>query len=588
MFKERVEAIRKLMIEQGIDYWYISGSDPHQSENVAERWRSREWISAFSGSAGKVIISQDTAGLWTDSRYHLQASNEMDLSVFTLFKEGLPEVPTPEMWLNKQFKSGQCLGFDAETVSADKFNEFQFILNKMNPKYNYDTDLLDSVWTDRPEMPASQLMDFSIEFCGESRSDKLKRLRDIMSSRKIQFHLLTSLDDIAWLLNFRASDVAYSPVALSFCIIGPEQCRLCIDESRIPEQLKQDLKEEGIDILSYDKVYPLLQAIPEDTFLYYDPKRVQQKIVKNLPEKVTQLKGTDFTTQMKSEKNPVEIQGMKDAHIQDALALLRWWKWLDESVGQIKMDEISVADELNNFRASGVHFQGLSFSPIIGYRANGAIVHYSASKESAAPITKEGILLVDSGGHYLNGTTDITRTFNLGEASKKEKEHYTLVLKGHINLASVIFPVKTTGSRLETLARLPIWKSGYNYGHGTGHGVGHFLNVHEGPAGISPLNHVPIKAGMIFSNEPGLYFEGEYGIRIENMVVVNESNQFPDFLNFENLTLFPYDLSLIDTDLLTEEEKEYINTYHHLIQETLNPFLNEMETLFLEEKTLKI
>ena len=588
MIKERVTQLRELMKKKGLDYWIISGSDPHMSEYVAERWQSRAWISGFTGSAGWVLITHDMAGLWTDSRYFLQASQQLDPDVFTLFKSGLPETPTLEQTIKKYYKKDEIVGFDGTTLSVERAQELMKQLNINEDAIKYDQDLLDVIWEDRPLAPATQIMDFSVKFSGESREFKLQRLRKRMISENIQFHLLTSLDDIAWLMNIRATDIMYNPVAISFCIVGPEQCRFCTNLSRIPEELQSDLKNDGVDLVDYSSVNRLLANIPADTNLYYNPKKVQMALMQNIPESVTLISGLDMTTDLKAEKNEVEIQGMRDAHIQDAVAMLRWWMWLEENIGKIDLDEVSIGKKMAEFRSKGKYFQALSFAEIAGYKGNGAIIHYSASPDTAASIYKEGILLLDSGGHYLNGTTDVTRTFNLGTAAENEKKHYTLVLKGHINLASAVFPEGTSGCRLETLARHPIWKAGLNYGHGTGHGVGHYLNVHEGPAGFSPLNHVSLKKGMILSNEPGLYFENEYGIRIENMVVINNSSKYPGFLEFEDLTVFPHDVSLIDLELLNEEEKMLINDYHDKVRNALKPFLIDEEKEFLEKKTPKI
>ncbi len=585
MYRENLKLIRELMARENIDFWYVSGSDPHQSEYVAERWRSRAWLSGFTGSAGRIIISQDMAGLWTDSRYYLQATAQLANSGFTLFKDGMPEVPNPEQWLKNNFKAGQCLGFDAATVSREKYTELKQLLADLNASFYTSDDLVQKIWTDRPEMPATRVWNFPVEYCGVAREEKLKTMRERMNTLDADAILLASLDDIAWLLNYRGSDVDFSPVALAYFLLKLNTADLYIVESRLEADLAKQLKQAGVKIHPYEDAANLDRELTVKEKILLDPKRIPVKMIQGLPTGVRVKEIRDISTDMKAVKNETELAGMKSSHVQDGAAMVKWWLWFESNIGRIPMDEINITDTLAEYRSQGVGFEGLSFSPIAGFGANGAIVHYSATPSSAARITENGILLLDSGGHYLTGTTDITRTFAVGKPGSDEKKHYTLVLKGHLALAAATFPKGTTGSRLELLARQPLWKQGLNYGHGTGHGVGHYLNVHEGPAGISPLNHLPLEKGMVLSNEPGLYFEGAYGIRIENMVAVKDSSEFPGFLSFENLTCFPYDLNLIDESLLSPEEKEQINRYHRFVRKSLDPWLNEEEKTFLAGKT---
>jgi len=587
MTAERLAELRKYMKQEGVNWWYISGSDPHQSENVAPCWRSREYLSAFTGSAGRMLIAEDRALLWVDSRYYLQADAETDSGLITVMRDGETGVPGLEDYLKDNVQNLQCVGFDGTSVSMEKYRQIQELLIDKDCRFFLKQDLLDRVWTDRPALPASELFELALEFSGRDRREKLAELREIMLKEKMDRLFISSLDDIAWLMNMRGEDVAYSPVAIAYCMVAQDSCSLFINEKRMQASLKRSLENDGVTLRPYEEAAASLRSL-ESVSLGLDPGRSSAVFASALSDNVTLVKGTDPTTKMKARKNEVEAAGMRNAHLEDGLSMMKWWRWFEENLGRIPMDEVSVTDKLAEFRYGGRHFMGLSFSPICGYGPNGAIVHYSAKKESAAHIRPEGILLLDSGGHYSTGTTDITRTFALSEPTPEQKLHYTLVLKGHIDLAMCIFPVGSSGARIEVLARQPLWHYGLNYGHGTGHGVGHFLNVHEGPAGISPRNQVPLEAGMVMSNEPGCYLEGQYGIRIENLVIVREHREYDGYLYFEDLTLFPYDLNLIDSSLLTKAELNFVNSYHARVYSSMKDSLQGKDRDFLKKKTREL
>ncbi|MBD3375342.1 M24 family metallopeptidase [candidate division KSB1 bacterium] len=586
MKNERLQKLRSLMKEHGIDAYIIPSSDPHQSEYVASRWKSRAWLSGFTGSAGTVVVTHDKAGLWTDSRYFLQAAQELKESGIDLFKMGTPDVPSFVEWLDKELDYAATVGFDGAVLSHKQVEELRSSLSDQI-RFEYQVDLIDSIWPDRPSIPTNSVIPLNEHYTGKARKIKIDQIRQHMQDQDTHVHIVSALDEIAWILNIRGNDVEFNPVVYSFLVISTERATLYIDPQKLDPNLKTSLESDGIDLRDYHEIYQDLSRLSEPVTVLIDPARSNQKLVDAIPETCRIKKQTDVVIGYKAVKNPTEIKGIKDAHRRDGVALVRWLMWLEKSVGKEPLNEVSIAEKLESFRQQGELYQGPSFNTIAGYGGNGAIVHYAAQPQTAADIKPEGLLLIDSGGQYMDGTTDITRTLALGSVTAEQKTHFTLVLKGHIDLAMATFPQGTGGSHLDVLARLPLWQHGLNYGHGTGHGVGHFLNVHEGPQQIRPENPTILEPGMLTSNEPGYYREGEYGIRIENLVltVKDESIKEASFLGFETISLCPIDRTLIDKSLLSGKEIDWLNQYHKRVWDELSPLLDDNETEWLTEKT---
>ncbi len=571
----KLSKVRQQMTVQNIDALIIPSSDPHQSEYVASYWKSREWVSGFTGSAGTVVITQNHAGLWTDSRYFIQAERQLADSEVELHKLQIPHTAEHLTWICDTLPKGSKIGCDAR-----KFYEKDLDINT-------NINIIKEVWAKRPKLPSNQIFELDLQYAGESRLDKLKRIRDIISEQKCAFHIVTTLDDIAWIFNIRSNDVQCNPVTIAYAVIGLKEVFLFIDNQKVPQKLKAIFQKERIYIKPYDSIEYFLSHLPTDQPVLVDPKKISNTLFNAIPEKLV-VKGNTISTPMKAIKNEVEIANIKKAMIKDGVALTRLYRWLDTELEQRGVTEVEVATKLSNLRRAQGDYHGDSFGAIVGYKSNGAIVHYSAEKATCATIQKDGILLLDSGGQYLQGTTDITRTTALGLPSAEQKRNFTLVLKGHIGLAMIRFPKGTRGNQIEVLARQHLWANGLNYGHGTGHGVGYFLNVHEGPqalgSGATASAAVPIEIGMFTSNEPGFYKTGEYGIRIENLIltVKDQDTDYGEFLKFDTLTLFPIDQKLIDRDLLNPDELAWLNTYHQKVYELLAPALNADEQKWMK------
>ncbi|MFN7115248.1 MAG: aminopeptidase P family protein [Saprospiraceae bacterium] len=580
--------LRQALRAHGLDAYIIPTSDPHQSEYVAEHWKGRQWISGFSGSAGIVVITQDHAGLWTDSRYFLQADNQLDGSEFVLHKQHATGTPEHVTWLAEHLPKGSTVGIDGYLFSVGQLRHLEKHLQPKGIDINTKIDLIAEIWKDRPVLPLEPIFEYDVTYAGESRADKLKRIREKMIKQGADFHLITTLDDIAWALNIRGKDVEANPVAISYLVVGKEMAYLFINAVKVPDHIKTNLNNDGVIIKSYDAIESFLQKL--ETPILVDDRSISVRLYEAIPEGQI-IKGDNITLLLKSIKNPTEISHLREAMRKDGVALLRFFRWLEQELKTRTVTEFEAGRKLDEFRAVQGNYFGESFTAIVGYNANGAIVHYRPEEGSSAEIKSEGILLLDSGGQYLEGTTDITRTIALGTPTEEQKRHYTLVLKGHIALAKAKFPTGTTGVQLDTLARQFLWQQGLNFGHGTGHGVGFFLNVHEPPQGFtaSPNNQrgsTPHEPGMLTSNEPGFYKTGEYGIRIENLVlcVEAEENDFGKFLQFDTLTLFLIDTTLIDSNLLTQEEKNWFNEYQHRVFNELAPRLDGEEVEWLRRK----
>jgi Xaa-Pro aminopeptidase len=590
--KERISKLRQLMKENGFDAYIIPSSDPHISEYVPERWTSRAWISGFNGSAGTVVVTMDSAGLWTDSRYFLQASEQLEGTGVELHKMGVPGVLDFPDWLNKNLDKGATVAFDGWVVPVVTYKKLKSTFDLKGINVDFSKDLIEEAWSDRPAVPSDKIFTQPEKYAGKTRLEKIADIRKTMSERGADHHLVCSLDDLGWIFNIRGRDVAFNPVAVCYGMITKEEVKLFIYDEKLDATVKKELETDGMKLFSYEDVLEHVKAIPSGSVLYIDPARANTMLYESVPAGIPVIEDMNISTRMKAIKNDTEIRGMKNALTRDGAAMARFQKWLETAVGSEKLTELSVAAKLRDIRAEDELFFGESFNTISGYAGHGAIVHYAASPESEYEIKPEGFFLLDSGGQYYDGTTDITRMFYLGqEPTEQEKIDYTLVLKGHILLGMAQYPVNTRGSQIDVLARKAMWDLGINYGHGTGHGVGCFMNVHEGPQNIRmDENPTVLQPGMITSNEPGIYRAGQYGIRIENLVLTidGEQTEFGQFLKFETLTLCPIDTKAIKVDMLTKEERDWFNDYHQMVYERVSPLLDDEHKEWLKEKTKAI
>lgn len=585
---QKIHLLRQAMQTKGLDAYLIPSSDPHQSEYVAEHWQSRQWISGFTGSAGLVIVTKDHAGLWTDSRYFLQAETELADTEMQLHKQGTSKVQEHVSWLQENLSEGSVLGVNGSLFSAGQIRYLEKHLKPTGIKINHQADLIAEIWQDRPTLPTLSIFEYDIQFTGESRAAKLQRIRAQLTEQEADFHLITTLDDIAWTLNIRGGDVACNPVAIAYLIIGLETAYLFINPIKIPDAIKRELNKDGVIIKPYDTIETFLRTL--DQPISVDNRSANIRLYDIIPDRLL-VRAENIPQQLKARKNATEIKHLREAMRKDGVALIRFFRWLEQELNTRTVSEYEAGRQLNEYRKAQGDYFGESFTAIVGYNANGAIVHYRPDEKTSAAIKSEGILLLDSGGQYLQGTTDITRTIALSAPTDEQRRDYTLVLKGHIALATAKFPEGTTGVQLDTFARMYLWQHGLNFGHGTGHGVGFFLNVHEPPQGFvaSPGNqrgNTPHEPGMLTSNEPGFYKNGAYGIRIENLVLCTEAEEteFGQFLQFDTLTLFPIDTTLIDTTLMTQEERQWLNDYHHRVFNELASRLAGEEVEWLRRK----
>ncbi|MDU2681744.1 MULTISPECIES: aminopeptidase P family protein [Clostridium] len=585
-----LEKLREAMEKENIDYYIIPSSDSHQSEYVAEHFKGREFISGFTGSAGVLLVGLKEAFLWTDGRYFIQAERELNGSGISLIKMRTPGYPTIEEWIKKNIKSKKTLGFDGRLFSVNQYKGFLDISKENNFSINMDNDLLKNIWEARPELPKSKIFLHGEAYSGKYASEKLQEVRKHMKEKDAKNYIISSLDDIAWLCNIRGNDVKFNPVALSYVLINENYANLYINNAKIDDNTKEKLKNEGFEIYEYDEIEEHVKLIEDRTII--DPNKLNAKIYSCLSSDVKVINEMNITTKLKAIKNEVEIANTEKSQVRDGVAMVKFIKWLKDNLGKEKITEISASKKLTEFRSKGENYKGDSFGTIAGYKEHAAMMHYSATEATDYEIKQEGMFLVDSGGQYLDGTTDITRTFILGNITEEEKRDFTLVLKGHIALSTAKFLKGTTGVNLDILARRPLWNYGIDYKCGTGHGVGYFLNVHEGPQGIRPEgNSTVLKPGMIITNEPGVYKEGKHGIRIENTLLVVKdinSEEFGEFYKFKTISYCPIDLNGVVIEMLTNEERDWLNNYHKIVFEKLSPYLNDEEIEFLKVQTREI
>ncbi|CRK84614.1 aminopeptidase P family protein [Neobacillus massiliamazoniensis] len=589
--RDRVEKLRKLMKENQMDAYIIPSFDAHQSEYVAEHWKCRQWISGFTGSAGTVVITLNDAGLWTDGRYYIQAEKQLERSGIRLFRMMDPGVPFYSEWLADVLKEGSIVGFDGNVFSIDMVKKMEKDLKAKRIVLKMDQDLIGELWEDRPEIPKGPIFTHDVKYAGKSRVEKLNEVREEMKNKRANYYMLTSLDDIAWLLNIRGADVPTNPVVIANVIVAEHKCYLFIDSCKVPSLVKLELEAEGVELKANHEIQTLLENLTSEDAIILDTNKTNIRLYNAINSNTKKIESPNITTNLKAIKNEVETKNLKWCEIKDGLAMVKFIKWLKNSVDKEEITEITAEERLEDFRRGQEGFVGPSFDTIAGYKEHAAMMHYKSNKETQYTLKNEGLFLIDSGGQYYDGTTDITRTIVLGKLTDEQKRDFTLVLKGFIALSSVKYLYGATGSNLDVLARQPIWQYGLDYKCGTGHGVGFFLNVHEGPQSIrNNNNNVILEKGMIITNEPGIYLEGKYGIRIENMMLVveDEKTEFGQFMKFEAITYCPIDLAGINIDMLTESEKLWLNNYHQEVYIKLAPYLNEEEKVWLREETREI
>ena len=596
MIKQRIEKIRDLMKEKNIYAYIVPSSDYHQSEYVGDYFKSREFMSGFTGSAGTLIISMDEAGLWTDGRYFIQAENELKDSGIKLFKMGEEGVPTIEEYLLEKLPKNSTLGFDGRVMSV---KEGQSLANKLafkgiNIEYKYD--LVNDIWEDRCSLPTEKAFLLGTEYSGESFSDKLSRIRAVMKEKKATTHILASLDDIAWLFNIRGRDVKSNPVVLSYAVISIDSVYLFIDKNKIGEDIRAELSKENVQIKGYEEVYEFIKKIEENEVVLIDTSKVNYAIYSNIPSNVQKIEERNPSILFKSIKNEIELKNIRNSHIKDGVAFTKFMYWLKNNIGKIEITEISATQKLEEFRREQDKFIEPSFSTIAAYKDHAAMMHYSATEESNYKLEPRDLFLVDSGGQYFDGTTDITRTIALGPIPENVRKDFTNVVRGMIRLSKAKFLYGCRGYNLDILARGPLWEEGIDYKCGTGHGIGFVLNVHEGPNGFrwkvrEDIDDTCIlEEGMVTTNEPGVYVENSHGIRIENEIVVRkaEKNEYGQFMDFEVITFAPIDLDAIDESLILKDEKVYLNNYHKQVYDKISLYLNEEEKQWLKTYTREI
>ena len=593
---ERITALRKQMREKGIDAYLVPTDDFHGSEYVGDYFKCRKYITGFTGSAGTAVIMQDMAGLWTDGRYFIQAAQQLEGTPVTLFKMGEPDVPTIHKFLEENLKEGMCLGFDGRTVSAEEAETLERILQKKQVHFSVNEDLIGNIWDDRPALSCEPVMELSEKWAGRSRADKIREIRSKLKEKGADLFILTSLDDIAWLLNIRGNDIDYVPVVLSYLVLNETECIWFLQEEVVDDKIRAYLEENHITTKPYDAIYDYVPEIPADAVVLMNRGTVNYRIVNSLDKAIKVVDKPNPTELMKAVKNKTEVDNTRAAHVKDGVAFTKFMYWLKTNIGKIPMTEISASDYLEARRREQDNFIELSFNTICAYGANAAMMHYAATPESDAELKPEGFLLVDSGGHYFEGTTDITRTMALGPITDEMRLHFTTVCRSNMNLAHAKFLYGCTGLNLDILSRGPLWEMGIDYKCGTGHGVGYVLNVHEGPNGfrwrVVPERHDNgvLEEGMITTDEPGVYLEGKYGIRTENELVCHkaEKNEYGQFMEFENITYAPIDLDAIAPDLLSAREKKMLNDYHKMVYDTISPYMTAEENEWLKRYTRAI
>ena len=591
---ERIEQLRVLMKEKNIDAYVVPTADFHQSEYVGEHFKARKFITGFSGSAGTAVITADEARLWTDGRYFIQAAKQIEGTGVELMKMGEPGFPTLTEYLADTLPENGILGFDGRVVATGEGEEYEAIVNAKNGSIVYEYDLIDQVWTDRPALSEKPVFELGVEYTGETVASKLSRIREEMKKCGATVHILTTLDDICWTLNMRGDDIDFFPLVLSYAVIEMDKAVLYINEAKLSDEIKEHFAADGIEIRPYNDIYEDVKSICEKEVLLIDPAKLNYSLFNNLPEGCKKVSAPNPEIIFKAMKNEVEVENMKKANLKDSVAHVKFMKWVKENVNKEVITEMSASDKLDEFRKEMGNFIRPSFEPISSYGPHAAMCHYTSSPETDVQLKEGDIFLTDTGAGFWEGSTDITRTYALGEIPAKTKENFTLVAIANLQLGSARFLYGTTGLVLDILARKPFWDRDLNFNHGTGHGVGYLLNIHEGPAGFRwkyrPNETHTLEKGMIITNEPGIYFEGEFGIRLENELLCCEgtNNEYGQFMHFESITFVPFDLDAIEPSIMTEQDKKLLNDYHKEVFEKVSPFLNDEEKAWLEKYTRAI
>ena len=587
---EKLSALRKIMDRDKLDAYIVSGTDPHNSEYLPATWQQREWISGFTGSFGTIVVLKDDAGIWTDSRYFIQAEKQLSGSGIKLHKlrvDGAVDYPE---WLSEKLTLGNSVGIDSFCTSVGNMKHLKEVLEVKKIEVLEKSDLLGDIWLDRPALPENLLFPVPTNTTGISAKEKIKIVRSILNRNSADYFLFNALDEIAWLYNIRCCDIEYNPVAISYAIVGKEKAYLFVKQSKVSAEVSEILEKEGIEIYDYHQLFLFLDEIKKESCFCVDTSTLNYAVYNKIVSLFSVKEMVSPIILAKSIKTEIEIEGFRKACIKDGVAMTKFFYWLESNIGN-NLSETLVSDKLTAFRTENETYVSNSFGNISAYGVNAALPHYSAIPGADAILEPKGLYLVDSGGQYTHGTTDITRTVPLGEMSQLEKEDYTIVLKGMIALSQSIFPKGTRGCNLDILARQAMWQTYRNFGHGTGHGIGFFLNVHEGPQAIrQDLKEQAILPGMVSSNEPGIYREGSHGIRHENMILCKPItvNEFGEWLGFETLTLCYFDTSAILPELLNQDEKIWLNTYHRNVLEKISPFLSIEEACWLTQKTKEI
>ena len=595
MIQERLKELRAQMQERGIDIYIVPTSDFHQSEYVGEYFKARKYMTGFTGSAGTAVITKEEAGLWTDGRYFIQAEKQLEGSTVKLFKMGEEGVPKVEEYVKDHLTEGSCIGFDGRVMDAKSGEKYAKMAEEKKAALYVKEDLVGNIWKDRPQLPANKVWILEDAYVGRSMADKIADVRTQMQKEGADIHILSSLYDIAWLLNLRGGDIDHVPVFLSFVSIEKEQVLLFVNERIIDKEVQDYLEKNHVTIRPYEDIYTYAQNLQKVKVLI-SAEETNYRIAECIREHAEVLEGENPSLMLKAVKNEIELKNTREAHLKDAVAVTKFMYWLKTNIGKMEISEISASDYLEERRKEQEHYLDLSFDTISAYGPHGAMMHYSATKESNAVLKPEGFLLVDSGGHYLEGTTDITRTFALGALTDEEKQHFTAVCRSNMNLANAKFLYGCCGINLDILARGPLWDLGIDYRCGTGHGVGHILNVHEGPNGfrwkIVPERNDSgkLEEGMITTDEPGVYIEGKYGIRTENelICVKDEKNEYGQFMRFENITYVPIDLDAILPEEMSAKERRELNEYHQMVYEKVSPYLTDEEREWLKTYTRPI
>jgi len=587
----RLSALRTLMSANQIDAYLVLSSDPHLSEYLPEHWQSRVWLSGFTGSAATLLLTQHEAALWTDSRYWAQASQELANTGITLMRQGAEQVPDPETFLQQHLSTGAVLCLDAQVMPQSSFESWQALAQQNSWCIQAQDLLIDALWAQRPALPQAAIYAHEPPFLGRTRAENLSTIRQQMDSRGAAWHLLSSLDDIAWLLGLRGADVAYNPVFLAHLLVGHEQAYLFVDPRKLDASLQQALLDDGVQVVAYEQLGEHLAGLPAEATLLFDPNAVTAGVLMSA-QHLSWQRQANPSTLLKASKNAHEQEQIRQVMVQDGIALCEFYAWFDRTIAERPITELEVDQQLTAARARRPHFVSPSFATIAGFNANGAMPHYQATAEQYSTIEGDGLLLIDSGGQYLGGTTDITRMTPVGQLSAAQKQDCTVVLQAMIALSQAVFPHGVSGQHLDAIARMPLWQAHLDYGHGTGHGVGYFLNVHEGPQNISwrlrpGRAMVPLVPGMVTSNEPAVYRDGQWGVRIENLILTQaaEQNAFGTFYCFETLTLCPIDTRCIEVSLLAAHERQWLNQYHQQVRQALAPHLEKDALQWLLTRT---